>query len=136
MKNKIWPDRQTLKSVLNFWTFITMALFILDFFSGNKFDSSASAIGIIYLAILGIYAGEKEYTRWQDGFVSRFIGEFFLVIWTILMAVFAVAAPVSAGAFKIPADFAIIYTSVVGVFAVTQRSKALKAKKHTKKDKT
>jgi len=115
-EKKLLANRWILKMILNLWTIIAMLLFSLDFLSGNKFDSSASAIGVIYLAILGIYAGEKEYSRWKSKFISNFIGETFVVIWTGLM-------------YKIPPEFAIVYTSVIGVFALTRHSKALKSRK-------
>ena len=128
-EKKLLANRWILKMILNLWTIIAMLLFSLDFLSGNKFDSSASAIGVIYLAILGIYAGEKEYSRWKSKFISNFIGETFVVIWTGLMAFFVIAAPLSSGMYKIPPEFAIVYTSVIGVFALTRHSKALKSRK-------
>ena len=121
--------RWILKTILNLWTILTVIIFTIDFFSGNKFDSSASAIGMIYLAILAIYAGEKEYTRWKKKFISHYIGEIFVIIWTVIMVIFVVTAPLSQGLYKVPAEFAIVYTSVIGVFAITQRSKALHGRK-------
>lgn len=55
-QKKYQPDFKSwsLKILLNVWTILTILIFVLDFFSGNKFDSQAGAIGIIYLAILGI----------------------------------------------------------------------------------
>lgn len=122
---KLFLDRRILKLILNLWTTLTLVLFIADFFSGNKFDSSASVIGIIYLAILGIYAGEKEYDRWKTKFTSQFMGEAFVIIWTAVMIIFAVTATFSGGTYKIPTEFAVVYTSVVGVFAITRHSKSL-----------
>ena len=118
--------RLILKVILNFWTLFTILLFGIDFFSGNKIDTSASAIGIIYMAILGIYASEKEYSRWKTRFNSHFFGESFIVIWTIAMVIFVVCAFISPGSYKIPTEFSIVYTSVIGVFAITQHSKTLR----------
>jgi hypothetical protein len=118
-------ERFSLKLILNLWTAVAIVLFSADFFSGNKYDSAASVIGVIYLALLGIYAGEKEYIRWQTRFASKFSGELFVAVWTVLMLVFAVCAPFSGGAFRLPADFAVVYTSIIGVFAITQHSKNL-----------
>ena len=130
MKNKKHlTDRWVLKIILDFWTMLTIGLFTLDFFSGNKFDSTASAIGVIYLAILGIYVTEKEYIRWKNKFMSRFLGESFIVIWTMIMVIFVVVAPLSQGQFRIPAEFAIVYTSVIGAFAISQHSKSLHGRK-------
>jgi len=124
--NGFLPARLDLKLILNLWTAITICLFMLDFFSGNIYDSAAASVGVIYLAMLGIYVGEKEYIRWKTKFASKFTGEVFVIIWTIVMAIFAIGAPLSLGAWKIPAEFAVVYTSVVGVFAISQHSKNLK----------
>jgi len=118
-------DRWVLKIILNLWTFLTMALFTVDFLSGNKFDSSASVIGIIYLAILGIYVSEKEYIRWRSKFISYFIGEGFIIAWTVIMVIFVIGAPLSFGRLHLPAEFAMVYTSVVGAYAISQHSKNL-----------
>lgn len=122
-------NRWVLKWLLNIWSVITMGLFILDFFSGNRFDSTASTIGIIYIAILGIYVSEKEYIRWNNKFASKFIGEGFIIAWTILMVMFTVLAPLSEGKYIVPPEFAIVYTSIIGVFAITRQSKAMKYNK-------
>lgn len=118
-------ERLSLKWILNIWSAVTVGLFCLDFFSGNKYDSQAGVIGVIYIAMLGIYVGEKEYIRWKTEFTSRFIGETFVGLWTAVLIVFAIAAPLSQGAFRIPAEFALVYTTVVGIFAITQHSKNL-----------
>lgn len=121
-----WAERISLKLILNLWTIATIFVFSLDFFSGNQFDSSASVIGIIYMALLGIYAGEKEYIRWKTKFIPKFIGEAFVAIWTIIMLTFVIVAPLSQGYCRIPGEFAVVYTTVIGVFAITQHSKNLK----------
>ena len=121
--------RRTVKFILNIWTIITMLMFVLDFISGNRYDISASAVGIIYIGILGIYVSDKEYSRWNNSFVSRFLGEGFVITWTILMIMFVVTAPLSEGSFRIPEEFALVYTSVIAAFAITLHSKALKSSK-------
>jgi len=128
MKNKnnnIFLDRLVLKILLNFWTTLAMLFYVIDFFSGNIFNTSSSAIGVIYLAILGIYTGEKEYSRWKTKFKSRFLGESFIVIWTMIMAMFVIISPLSNGAYKVPEEFALVYTAIIGVFAVTYHSKTI-----------
>ena len=127
--NNIFTDRLVLKIILNFWSFLTMAFFVIDFFSGHQFDGSTSAIGIIYLAMLGIYTSEKEYTRWKSKFKSRFIGEGFVIMWTIVMTMFVIIAPLSNGIYIVPEGFALIYTAVICVFAVSHHSKRIHRRK-------
>ena len=105
-----------------------MILFLVDFFSRHNFDIAASGAGVIYLALLGIYVSDKEYSRWRSTFNSRYFGETFVILWTIIMALFVITAPFSQGAYSVPSEFALVYTGVIGVFAVSQHSKALKRK--------
>ena len=121
--------RWTLKIILNTWTIVAITIFSVDFLSQNKINSSASAIGIIYLGILGIYASEKEYSRWKKKFESDHIGELFVIAWTVVMIFFVFVATFSKGIYTLPGEFAIVYTSVIGVFAITARSKALRSNK-------
>jgi len=128
-KENIFFDRLVLKVILNFWTVLTMAFFMLDFFSSHEFDIASSAISIIYMAILGIYTSEKEYERWKNRFTSQFAGEGFVIAWTIIMAIFVIMAPFSDGLYKIPEESAVMYTVVIGVFAVSNHSKRIHNRK-------
>ena len=129
-EQRLRTHRRILKLILNFWTYLTMVIFCVDFFSGNRFDASASAVGVIYIALLGIYVGDKEYIRWRKNkpFSSLFLGETFVVVWTVVMAVFVVVAPISQGRFFVPSEFAVIYASIIGAFAISSHSKALHGK--------
>lgn len=122
-------DRLVLKLILNFWTVLTMALFVADFLSGHKFSISATAISIIYLAILGIYTSEKEYARWQNNFKSKFAGESFVIGWTIIMAFFVVASAFFSDIYQVPEEFAAMYTAIIGIFAVSYHSKRVHKRK-------
>jgi hypothetical protein len=121
----LW-HRRILKTIVNVWTVVTMVLFVLDFFSGNTFDTAATSIGIIYIALLGIYVGDKEYSRWKSKFVSKFLGELFIVFWTVIMVAMVIISALGQGHYIVPSEFALVYTAVIGVFAVSQHSKALK----------
>lgn len=125
-------DRWILKILLNFWSVIALILFIADFASQNLLDSAASAVGVIYVAILGIYVSEKEYVRWKDSYKSNYLGESFVVLWTIVMALFVILAPVSGGYYRIPEEFALVYTSIIGIFAISRQSRNLRVNKPIK----
>jgi len=106
-----------------------MAFFLADFFSGHQFDISASSVGIIYLAILSIYTSEKEYTRWKNDFKSKFLGEGFVIVWSIIMALFVILTPLSNGYYIVPEQFAVMYTAIIGIFAVSHHSKRVRQRK-------
>jgi len=127
--NSLLRQRKILKIIVNFWAILTMVLMTIDFFSNNQFNAGATAISIIYLGILGIYISEKEYSRWKAGsFRSMFLGETFVIVWTLLMLLFIALAFFQPYLYKVPSEFAIIYASVIAAFAISQQSKALKKK--------
>ena len=128
-KENIFFDRFVLKVILNFWTVLTMALLVADFLSGHRFSVSATAISIIYLAILGIYTSEKEYARWRDNFQSKFVGESFVIGWTIIMAFFVILAAFFSDIYQVPEEFAAMYTAIIGIFAVSYHSKRIHKRK-------
>ena len=123
MKLAIEFNEKFWKWLANFWTFLTMAFFVVDFLRQGRYDNLAGALGAIYISILGLYAGAKEYERWQGHHFSRYLGELFVVFWTALMSAFIVAIVVSQNAYRLPAEFITVYISVLGIFALTQKSK-------------
>jgi small-conductance mechanosensitive channel len=132
-KIKFSYSDQSLRILTNIWTFVALFLFSIDFFSGNKYNSQASAVAVIYLAILALYAGTKEFDRWYHYHKSLHIGEYFVVIWTALVLIMVMLAPFSKGAYKLPGELVATYIAVVGILILTQRSKALHRESHTKK---
>lgn len=111
--------------ILDIWSIVALSLLTLDFFSQNKFDSAASSVGIIYVALLGMYVGQKEFSRWHSHFVDRRLGEAFIIVWTVLMVTFTIIATLSGGAYRVPEEFATIYTSVIVIFVLSRHSKSL-----------
>lgn len=122
-KNLIW------KWLANLWAILTILLYLVDFFSGNKYNASAGATSVIYISLLGLYAGSKEFDRWTSTHRSISFGEIFIVLWTALMVMMAVLAPFSQGKLTVPSEAITTYIAVLGVFAITQKSKNLNTKR-------
>lgn len=121
------------KLLANLWTFLTMILFLLEFFSNGKYSTVSTGLGIIYLTILGIFATIKEFERWQEDWQSKYLGEVFIIIWTVLLIFLISLAFIQPGVYKIPSELTAVYLSVLGIFAVTNRSKFLHQNKFKKK---
>ncbi len=117
------------KHLSNLWTFVAIGFFLFDFFTIDKYNSYAAAISIIYITILGIYVGTKEFDRWQNSHHSKRKGELFVILWTVLILFFVIMAIASEGKYKIPSEFTATYIALLSVFALTQRSKFLHNKK-------
>jgi len=62
---------------------------ILDFISVNHYSDLLDLVAVIYIAILSIYAGTKEFERWFSHYNAHHPGEVFIVSWTITSCYFA-----------------------------------------------
>jgi len=121
------------KIITDGWAIITLLIFTLDFFSGNQIDATAGAVGVIYIAVLGIFVGSKEFERWHGKtYPSRYFGEIYVIIWSALMICFAVLAPLSGGYYKVPQEFVVTYIAILGILAITHRSKQMHKKRTNK----
>ena len=117
--DRIW------RQLSNLWTFTAMGFFLFDFFTGDKYSGYAAAVSIIYVTVLGIYVGTKEFDRWQEKHHSRRKGETFIIIWTIVILFFIITSIASNGKYRMPSEFTATYIAILSVFALTQRSKFL-----------
>ena len=122
-KDSVFTERFW-KILANIWTFLSMAFFTVDFLTYGKYDSLAGAIGASYIVILGLYVGTKEFDRWKGNHFSRYMGEYFVIFWTVLLIGFIAAIILSANSYRLPSEIITIYISVLGIFAITQKSKS------------
>jgi len=128
-EGKIW------RILTNMWTLVAIAVFAFDFFSGNHFDASAGAVSAIYIAVLSIYVGTKEFERWNANYARQYYGEAYIIIWTIFVIAAAAIAPFSNGHFRIPPGLVVVYTVILSIFAISRRSKTLYLRKRIKRRK-
>ncbi|MFZ5364547.1 MAG: hypothetical protein ACOZAG_03650 [Patescibacteria group bacterium] len=117
--DRIW------RQLTNLWTFATMGFFLFDFFSGDQYSGFTAAVSIIYITILGIYVGTKEFDRWQDSHHGKRKGETFIIVWTFIILLFIITAIASGGKYRMPSEFTATYIALLSIFALTQRSKFL-----------
>jgi len=118
------------KRLADIWGFITMIFFIIDFFNKNTIRIETTGVAIIYTAVLLIYTSNKEYLRWKkNNFSSRYYGEIFIALWTVILFIFVVTSALKPQIYTIPPIFYTTYITILGLFAITLNSKKLK--KHT-----
>lgn len=127
---KTWQGRSFWKNLSNLWGVAAMGLFVIDFFSFHKYNVGISAVAIIYIGVLGLYVTSKEYYRWKskEKFESKYFGEIYIIIWTLIMLTFVIVAFISNGLMKIPGEFVATYISTLGILAISQQSKSFKLK--------
>lgn len=119
------------KVLLNAWTMFVFFITILDFFGQKDYTNAVGVASAIYIAILGIYAANKEFDRWTKRFASKFIGEMYVWVWTVLMITLLIISLSGQPQYRISTEITATYISVLGIFAITQQSK--KINKETKK---
>lgn len=115
----------------NFWTIVIYLALIFDFIKNGKFDDLLGPLVSIYVPILIIYAGTKEFARWHDYHEGRHPGEVFVILWTILILGIYISSYVLNRNYHISSEVISAYITVLGVLAITKQSRSLHgARKH------
>lgn len=117
MNVKVW------RYLVNFWAVILYATILADFFMRNALSEFLGPISAIYIAALAIYSAQKEFERWHDYNIGRHPGERYVFAWTILTILLLVLEIVYYDSYKIPNEVITTYIVVIGVLAITKRSK-------------
>lgn len=113
----------------NFWTLVFMILLVMNFFTMEKYDFLIAPFSVIYVAILGLYVGTKEFDRWYDLHESRHPGELFVIAWTVVIFALLILSVVLENGYKVSSEAVAVYIMVLSVFALTQKSKKLHQRK-------
>ena len=113
-----------------FWTLVFYAVAIGDFIGNNALIAYLGPLAAIYIGILAVYAGQKEFERWCHLHDGRHPGEFFVIGWTLLMFGFLLADFILDKPYKMPDVLIYTYITVLGVLAITVKSKRIYRKKH------
>jgi len=121
-----WASRDKFwRYLVNFWTVVVYAAVIYDFVKNNARENLLAPVIIIYVAILAIYVGAKEFERWREFHEGRHPGELFVIGWTVLIVGLWVLGIILAKPYRIPGEVISAYISVLGVLAITRKSKSL-----------
>lgn len=107
------------------WTGVTLALFIVDFIQPFRSAAVLGTVSTIYIATLSIFVGTKEFDRWLNVRNGRHYGELFIYLWTAVMVVLLAAGTIPGYRFQFRSELTTVYLAVLGLYAVTERSKAL-----------
>jgi len=106
-----------------------LVFIIANFFLDNHFEFLVAPFSVIYVGILGLYVGTKEFDRWYDMHESRHPGELFVIVWTIVVFGLLILSLVLGDGYKVSSEAIAVYIMVLSVFALTQKSKKLHQKK-------
>lgn len=102
---------------------------IVDFFAKGNYDFLIAPFSVIYVAVLSLYAGTKEFGRWYDFHESRHPGEWFVIGWTVVILGLTILSFVLGTGYQVSPEAVAVYIMVLSIFALTQKSKQLHHKK-------
>ncbi len=117
----------------NIWCLISYSAIIYDFIYDHILGELLSSILVIYVALLVIYVGVKEFERWYEIKKSRHPGEVFVIGWTIIVIGLVIAKIVFHKVDPVPEEVLSTYIAVLSIMAITQKSKKLKADRRKEK---
>jgi len=123
---KIW------RILTNFWTVIFLVFLIVNFLSFDKYESLIAPFSIIYIGVLGLFAGTKEFDRWYEIHEGRHPGEVFILLWTAVIFGLIIAKFFLGSQYKVSSEAVADYIMVLSVFALTQKSKRLHEERERK----
>ena len=111
--------------ILNGWSIVLFGVIVWDFVTNNGLHDIVGPIAAIYTAILAIFSAEKEFGRWYESVSGRHFGEVYVVVWTLLLlGIFGVDA-IFQRSYEMPSEIISTFIAVLGILAITNRSKKL-----------
>ena len=113
----------------DFWCLVSYGAIIYDFVYDHALGELLPSILTIYVALLAIFAGVKEFERWHEMRKGRHPGELFVVGWTVLIFGIVIAKIVTHKDYAIPGEVLSTYIAVLSIMAITQKSKSLRSRR-------
>jgi uncharacterized membrane protein YhaH (DUF805 family) len=121
------------RHLVNFWTLVMYVTVIFDFLNNNSLTEFLGPICAIYIALLALYTAEKEFERWHDYNIGRHPGERYVIVWTFLIVVLLVLEFTHTRDYTLPSEVFSTYIVVLGILAITRKSKFSYCRKPVKK---
>jgi len=131
MSEAMFQDEKIWRILTNIWTAIFIIFLIFDFFKFNAYDYLIAPFSVIYISVLGLYVGTKEFDRWYEMHEGRHPGELFVILWTVVVFCLLIVS-FAWDSYKVSTEAIADYIMVLSVFALTQKSKKLYERKKRK----
>lgn len=119
-----------LRRFVNAWTLIILPFIVVSFFVGHRLEYLVVPIAVLYTGLLALYVGTKEFDRWYHTHRGRHPGEWFVILWTLVMVFLFGASIVMGPEHTLHSDLVAVYVAVLTLYAFTHKSKEL----HRQKD--
>lgn len=111
------------RHLVNIWTILFFGITLFDYYTRNHYIEFMGPISTIYIAILAVYTAQKEFERWHDFNIGRHPGEVYVYGWTILIVSLFALEITHREAYKLPEPVFTTYIVVLGILAITKKSK-------------
>ena len=130
----IFQNERIWRIITNFWTFIFIPFLLVNFWLKGQFEFLIAPMSAVYLGVLSLYAGTKEFERWYKTHKGRHPGEVFVIVWTVIIFTLLGISFFSNEGYEVSPEVVASYIMVLTVFALTQKAKSFYAMKRGKKD--
>ncbi len=111
--------------LMNFWTVLFLLFIVFDFSSQNGYGSILNILAAVYISVLAIYVGNKEFERWYNRHQGQHPGEMFVIIWTVVMLGLLMGDMLLGPNYEVPGAVVSSYIAVLTILAITRKSKQL-----------
>lgn len=125
----IFRDERIWRILTNFWTLIFIPFLVVNFWLKGQYGFLIAPMSAVYLGVLSLYAGTKEFERWYDAHEGRHPGEMFVIAWTVVVFTLLAISFFSSGGYRVSPEVVANYIMVLTVFALTQKSKSFYERK-------
>ncbi|MFP4514846.1 MAG: hypothetical protein ACLFNO_02465 [Parcubacteria group bacterium] len=117
------------RQIINFWTIVFMIFIVYDFINNNQFIEIMGSLAAIYIGVLAIYVGNKEFERWYDIHRSKHPGEIYVIAWTLLIFTIIALDVIWQKDYQLPSGVVSSYLAVLTILVITNKSKTLYRRK-------
>jgi len=119
-------ERALWRGLTNVWTVCYLSFLVANFFAQNAYGYLVGPLSTLYVGILGIYVGTKEFDRWHSDQSGVRKGERFVIaITAIIVGLFITSLLLGEDSYRVSTDIVATYIAVLSIFAITQKSKEL-----------
>jgi cell division protein FtsW (lipid II flippase) len=126
MKNNFFKDDFGFwRKLITAWSILFFIIILVDLFHYNLYENILNVISSIYISILAIYVSNKEFERWYDKHKGNHPGEFFVVIWSVIIASLLICDFIFRDLYNIPGSLVSSYIAVLTILVITKKSKEL-----------
>ncbi|MBI4126450.1 MAG: hypothetical protein HY465_03055 [Deltaproteobacteria bacterium] len=120
---KTFNEMSLLSPLLFIYTLTYFGMMVADFGLRQAFEMP-SGMMVVYIALVGAYAADKEIRRWMGSELPPKMGSVFVYLWLLFFLVAFVIQSVNA-TFTMPADLTAVALQVLAVFFGSKASKKI-----------